>query len=230
MTKLAMPKIDRKLISKKKDVIIDLKKIVKAGNVLDHEDEIRPFETDALSAYKQKPLAVIFPENTKEVSKVLAYCNQQRIKVVPRGAGTGLSGGALPLADCILLCLSKFNKIINIDYKKDSLFGIERLNVPRSTIPAVTHVDYSARIQTVTKETNSIFYDLIRKLKDVNDCPVVINTSFNVRGEPIVCTPEDAFNCFMGTELDTLVIGNCFLKKNEQNGSLKKNYINKYEN
>ena len=105
------------------------------------------------------------------------------------------------------------NRIINIDDKKDSLLGIERLNVSRSTIPAVTHVDYSARIQTVTKETNSIFYDLIRKLKDVNDCPVVINTSFNVRGEPIVCTPEDAFNCFMGTNIDILVIGNYFLSK-----------------
>ena len=117
MTKLAMPKIDRKLISKKEDVIADLKKIVKAENVLDHEDQVRPYETDALSAYKQKPLAVIFPENTKEVSKILAYCNQKRIKVVPRGAGTGLSGGALPLADSILLCLGKFNKIIEIDYK-----------------------------------------------------------------------------------------------------------------
>ena len=88
MSKLFMPKIDRKLISKKKDIIVDLKKIIKAENVLDHEDETRPFETDALSAYKQKPMVVIFPENTEEVSKILAYCNQQRVKVVPRGAGT----------------------------------------------------------------------------------------------------------------------------------------------
>ena len=94
MTKLAMPKIDRKLISKKVDVIADLKKIIKAENILDHEDQIRPFETDALSAYKQKPLIVVFPENTEEVSKILAYCNQERIKVIPRGAGTGLSGPA----------------------------------------------------------------------------------------------------------------------------------------
>jgi len=121
------------------------------------------------------------------------------------------------------------NRIINIDDKKDSLLGIERLNVSRSTIPAVTHVDYSARIQTVTKETNSIFYDLIRKLKDVNDCPVVINTSFNVRGEPIVCTPEDAFNCFMGTNIDILVIGNYFLSKTNQRPELKKDYKGKYE-
>ncbi len=112
-----MPKIDRKLISKKVEIIANLKKIIKAENVLDHEDEIRPFETDGLSAYKQKPFAVVFPENTNEVSKILAYCNQERIKVVPRGAGTGLSGGALPLEDGILLCLGKFNKIIEVDYK-----------------------------------------------------------------------------------------------------------------
>ena len=117
MTKLAMPKIDRKLISNKVNVIADLKKIVKAENILDHEDQIRPFETDALSAYKQNPLAVVFPKNTKEVSEILAYCNQEKIKIVPRGAGTGLSGGALPLEDSILLCLGKFNKIIDIDYK-----------------------------------------------------------------------------------------------------------------
>ena len=117
MTKLVMPKIDRKLISKKADVIANLRKIIKTENILDHEDLTKPFETDALSAYKQKPLLVVFPENTKEISKILEYCNQARIKVVPRGAGTGLSGGALPLADSILLCLGKFNKIINIDYK-----------------------------------------------------------------------------------------------------------------
>ena len=117
MIKLVMPKIDRKLVSKKVEVVASLKKIVRAENVLDHEDQVRPFETDALSAYKQKPLVVVFPENTKEVSNILSYCNEQRIKVVPRGAGTGLSGGALPLVDSILLCLSKFNKIINIDYR-----------------------------------------------------------------------------------------------------------------
>jgi len=112
-----MPKIDRKLLKKKVGVISSLKKIIKEENVLDHEDELRPFETDGLSAYKQKPLAVVFPENTKEVSEVLSFCNRERIKVVPRGAGTGLSGGALPLADSILLCLGKFNKILEIDYK-----------------------------------------------------------------------------------------------------------------
>ena len=116
MTKLVMPRIDRKLLSKKDNVIASLKKIIKAENIIDHEDQTRPFETDALSAYKQKPLVVVFPENTEEVSKILEYCNQERIKVVPRGAGTGLSGGALPLADSILLCLGKFNKILEIDY------------------------------------------------------------------------------------------------------------------
>ena len=117
MTKLAMPKIDRKLISKKAEVVANLKKIIRDENVLSNEDLLRPFETDALSAYKQKPMIVVFPENTKEVSKVLEYCNRARIKVVPRGAGTGLSGGALPLEDSVLLCLGKFNKIINIDYR-----------------------------------------------------------------------------------------------------------------
>ena len=117
MSKLGMPKVDRKLILRKKEVIAKLKKIIKFENVLDHEDQIRPFETDALSAYKQKPLAVVFPENTKEVSMILSYCNGEKIKIVPRGAGTGLSGGALPLADCVLLCLGKFNKIINMPFE-----------------------------------------------------------------------------------------------------------------
>lgn len=112
-----MPKIDRKLLMKKNEVIKDLKKIIKNENVLDHEDQIRPFETDGLSAYKQKPFVVVFPENTEEVSNILSYCNKKRIKVVPRGAGTGLSGGALPLEDSVLLCLGKFNQIIEIDYK-----------------------------------------------------------------------------------------------------------------
>jgi len=112
-----MPKIDRKLIARKANIVSDLKKIIKNENILYHEDEVRPFETDSLSAYKQKPLLVVFPENTNQVSKVLSYCNQHRIKVVPRGAGTGLSGGALPMPDSILLCLGKFKKIIDIDYK-----------------------------------------------------------------------------------------------------------------
>jgi len=135
MTNLTMPKIDRKLIKNSSKVIADLKKIVKAENVLNHEDELRPFETDGLSAYKQKPLAVIFPENTNEVSKILTYCNEKRVKVVPRGAGTGLSGGALPLADSILLCLGKFNKIISIDYKNRCVVaqpGVTNLSITQA--------------------------------------------------------------------------------------------------
>ena len=102
------------------------------------------------------------------------------------------------------------------------------MNIIRSEIPAVTHVDYSARIQTVHKETNKIYYELIKKFKKRTNCSVIVNTSFNVRGEPIVNTPRDAFNCFMGTELDTLVIGNCYLKKLHQDSNKKKNYINKF--
>ncbi len=113
------------------------------------------------------------------------------------------------------------------DEKK--LFGIDLLNIKRSEIPAVTHVDYSARIQTVYKETNNKYYKLIKKFKEITNCPVLINTSFNIRGEPIVNTPKDAFNCFMGTELDILVIGNCYLEKNKQNINLKKDYKNKFE-
>ena len=105
------------------------------------------------------------------------------------------------------------NKKIEMSNEQKKLFGIDKLNVKRSEIPAVTHVDYSARIQTVTKSTNKPYYDLISKFKEKTNCPVIVNTSFNVRGEPIVNSPTDAFNCFMGTELDYLVIGNCILDK-----------------
>ena len=111
----------------------------------------------------------------------------------------------------------------------ENLFGIDKLNVKRSTVPAITHVDYSARIQTVHKHTNPKYYDLILKFKEITGCPILVNTSFNVRGEPIVNTPEDAFNCFMGTELDRLVIGNCYLDKMSQNANLKKDYSDKFE-
>ena len=109
------------------------------------------------------------------------------------------------------------------------LFGIDKLNVPRSDIPAVTHVDYSARIQTVHRETNPRFHELLGAFKQRSGCPVLVNTSFNVRGEPIVCTPEDAFRCFMGTEIETLVIGNCVLRKEQQNPSLKLDYKHAFE-
>tara|TARA_B100000886_G_C20419512_1_gene490828 strand:+ start:745 stop:2580 length:1836 start_codon:yes stop_codon:yes gene_type:complete len=121
------------------------------------------------------------------------------------------------------------NKIIKMNNEQRKLFGIEKLNVKRSEIPAVTHVDYSARIQTVTKENNKIYYDLISRFKKKTGCPVIINTSFNIRGEPIVNSPTDAFNCFMGTDLDFLVIGNCILDKSKQNKNLKKNYKNLFE-
>jgi carbamoyltransferase len=113
--------------------------------------------------------------------------------------------------------------------EEKSLFGIDKLNVKRSEIPAVTHVDYSARVQTVHKETNLKYYKLISEFKKKTGCPIIVNTSFNVRGEPIVNTPEDAYKCFMGTEIDILVIENCFLRKEKQSASLKIDYKNKYE-
>ena len=118
---------------------------------------------------------------------------------------------------------------INMSEKDKKLFGIEKLNIKRSSIPAITHVDYSARIQTVHKETNPKYYDLLNEFKKITGCPVLVNTSFNVRGEPIVCSIEDAFNCFMGTNLDILVLENFILFKNEQDQSLIKDYKNKFE-
>jgi carbamoyltransferase len=118
---------------------------------------------------------------------------------------------------------------IAMSEEQQKLFGIEKLNVPRSSIPAVTHVDYSARVQTVHRETNPRYYDLIGKFKAKTGCPVIVNTSFNVRGEPIVGSPEDAFRCFMGTEIETLAVGNCFLRKERQNPALKQNYENAFE-
>jgi len=121
------------------------------------------------------------------------------------------------------------DKRIEMTKEEKSLFGIDRLNIKRSSIPAVTHVDYSARIQTVHKETNPKYHALISKFKEKTGCSVVVNTSFNVRGEPIVCTPQDAFRCFMGTELDVLVVGNCVLRKEQQDKLLAENYKDKYE-
>ena len=130
-----------------------------------------------------------------------------------------------------MLLVAQLNPDKKIEMTKDqkSLFGIDKLNVKRSEIPAVTHVDYSARVQSVSKDTNARYYDLITKFKEKTGCPVIVNTSFNVRGEPIVNSPIDAFNCFMGTELDYLVIGNCILEKSKQNLSLKKNYSTNFE-
>ena len=129
----------------------------------------------------------------------------------------------------LLVADIKSEKKIKMTDDQKKLFGIDKLNIKRSGIPAVTHVDYSARVQTVDKDTNRRYYDLISKFKQKTGCPVIVNTSFNVRGEPIVNTPKDAFNCFMGTDLDFLVIGNCILYKKEQNPELKKNYATEFE-
>ena len=129
----------------------------------------------------------------------------------------------------LLVAKVKKEKQIKMNDDQKKLFGISKLNVKRSEIPAVTHVDYSARIQTVHKETNLKYYKLIKKFKEKTKCPVLVNTSFNVRGEPIVNSPIDAFNCFMGTNLDKLVIGNCYLDKKKQDKKLKKNYLNEFD-
>ena len=113
--------------------------------------------------------------------------------------------------------------------EEEALFGIDKLNVPRSSVPAITHVDYSARIQTVHADTNPRYHAVISKFKEKTGCPLVINTSFNVRGEPIICTPRDAFKCFMGTEMDVLAIGNYVLYKEQQAEALKENYEERYE-
>jgi carbamoyltransferase len=113
--------------------------------------------------------------------------------------------------------------------EEKALFGIDKLNIVRSEIPAVTHVDYSARIQTVHAETNPLFHRLLKRFKTLTGCPVLVNTSFNVRGEPIVCTPEDAFRCFMGNELDLLVVGNCVLRKTDQDPGLKRDYSSAFD-
>jgi carbamoyltransferase len=112
---------------------------------------------------------------------------------------------------------------------QQTLFGIDKLNIPRSSIPAVTHVDYSARIQTVHAETNPRYHALISRFKTLTGCPMLVNTSFNVRGEPIVCTPEDAFRCFMGTEIEALAIGNCFLRKHEQDPKFRTRYESRFD-
>ena len=132
MSELALPKVDKSTILNRDKIVSKLKRIIKSENVLDHNDEIKPYETDALSAYKQKPLVVVLPETTQEVSEILKYCNKEKIKVIPRGAGTGLSGGALPLKDSILLALGKFNKILEIDFENRCVIaqpGVTNLSI-----------------------------------------------------------------------------------------------------
>jgi len=129
----------------------------------------------------------------------------------------------------LLVAEIKKNLQIQMTDKDKNLFGIEKLNLKRSSIPAVTHVDYSARIQTVHENTNPRYYKLIKKFKELTECPILVNTSFNVRGEPIVCSVTDAFNCFMGTNLDILVCEDYILYKDKQNKDLLQNYETKFE-
>ena len=123
----------------------------------------------------------------------------------------------------------KKDKCRTMTKEESYLFGIDKLNIARSSVPAITHVDYSARIQTVHADTNSSYHALISKFKEKTGCPLVVNTSFNVRGEPIVCSPKDAFKCFMGTELDLLSVGNFILHKNKQDAALIRSYKDLYE-
>lgn len=125
--------------------------------------------------------------------------------------------------------LVKGDKRRTMTAEEDALFGIEKLNIKRSDIPAVTHIDYSARIQTVHEDTNPQYHALITAFKERTGCPLVVNTSFNVRGEPIVHTPEDAFRCFMGTGVEHLTVGRCILRKEDQDQTLAENYKDKYE-
>ena len=129
----------------------------------------------------------------------------------------------------MLLVASVKNKISSQNKKEKSSSILDQLNQLRSNIPAVTHVDYSARVQTVHKDINKKFYDLISKFNEISSCPVVVNTSFNIRGEPIVCSPSDAFKCFMGTNLDILVIENYILYKDKQKKTSIKNYKDQFE-
>ena len=137
MTELALPKVDKKIIERKDEIVKNLSKISGSDNVLSHRDEIKPYETDALAAYTQTPLSVILPKDTKEVSEILKYCHKENIKVIPRGAGTGLSGGALPLQDAVILGLGKFNKILDIDYENKCVV----------TQPGVTNLGITHAVQ-----------------------------------------------------------------------------------
>ena len=130
-----------------------------------------------------------------------------------------------------MLIVAKLNNNKRVKSKKNQkqLFGIELMNSKRSVVPAITHVDNSARIQTVDKKVHPKYHSLIKRFEQKTNCPILVNTSFNVRGEPIVCTPSDAMRCFMGTDLDCLVIGNFFLRKEDQDRGLSKMYVDEYE-
>ena len=170
-------------------------------------DWMNPKEAKRMGRFSQ--LAVAASKTAVDQSDFQSKVDPSRIGVL---LGCGIGG--LPETD--QQAKVKESKGIKMTAEEESLFGIDKLNIKRSSIPAVTHVDYSSRIQTVYKETNPKYHKLITKFKEKTGCSVVVNTSFNVRGEPIVCSPEDAFKCFMGNELELLVIGNCILRKNEQ--------------
>jgi carbamoyltransferase len=129
----------------------------------------------------------------------------------------------------LLVANVRENHCRKMSEQEQALFGIDKLNVMRSEIPAVTHVDYSARVQTVHKDTNPLYHTLISRFQSVTGCPVLVNTSFNVRGEPIVCTPEDAFRCFMGSEIEFLAVGHFILRKENQDPSLARDYKGAFE-
>jgi carbamoyltransferase len=137
----------------------------------------------------------------------------------------------LDVSSPYMLIVSEIKEKYRLAYtkKQKELFGIEKLNIPRSKVPAITHVDYSARVQTVHSDTNPLYHKLLTQFKQRSGCPILVNTSFNVRGEPIVCFPEDAFRCFMGTGIETLIIGNCYLKKDAQKTDLKTDYKDSFE-
>jgi FAD/FMN-containing dehydrogenase len=146
MTELALPKVDKKIIERKDEIVKNLSKISGSDNVLSHPDEIKPYETDALAAYTQTPLSVILPKDTNEVSEILKYCHKENIKVIPRGAGTGLSGGALPLQDAVILGLGKFNKILDIDYENKCVV----------TQPGVTNLGTESEVNELLKKVSEI--------------------------------------------------------------------------
>ena len=160
-----------------------------------------------------------FLETVKMFERYVKY--QSIIDNVILGTTLGILPGT-PLAE-------ELKDDVEMNDGEKNLFGIDKLNIKRSDIPAVTHVDYSARIQTVTSDTNPLYHLLIREFYKKTGCPIIVNTSFNVRGEPIICTPTDALKCFMGTELDVLAVGNFILYKESQDEALKENYEGRYE-
>ena len=187
------------------------------------------------NAYTKEVICTLPEMGAKETNMAIDAANQAwpswRSMTAKERAGVLKNWFDLDCDSQYMLLVSDVKKNIQIPMKdKDkNLFGIDKLNIKRSSIPAVTHVDYSARVQTVHKDTNLRYYKLIKKFKDITGCPLLVNTSFNVRGEPIVCSIEDSFRCFMGTNLDILVCENFILLKEKKNQKLLQDYKNKFE-